>query len=237
MATFQDYLDIAQAVYERAGSGTPSIYSWSVQKWEWATWYGDGFQGGVFERSDEIVVGFSGTHGNLATAPVSQNSGNARIGVNVIPNMAGSAQAMVEWAKDRAFNRPISIVGHSLGGGLAQVVGNWAGVPFISFNGPGMASHLKMAAFNIFKPRQMFRSIVSANTSDSIGICCTVKGDMIGEFGYHVGWEVVLDGGLVASKHSLDAVFTGLGRKGWRDKTPRQVYSVWPAPPAGRGRR
>lgn len=226
MATFDTYVTIAEDVYAREAGGTPEIGGWKTQKWEWATWYGDGFQGGVFTNDTEIVVGFSGTKGGPFTAPISQNSANARIGVNVIPNLAGSAFAMVEWAKSIALGRPISIVGHSLGGGLAQVVGNWSGIPFISFNGPGMKTHLKMSAFNLFKPRQMFRSIVSKNTDDTIGISLYVKNDFVGTFGVPVGWAVELD--RFDDPHSMNSIFSGIHRKGWRMKTPRDVYSIWP---------
>lgn len=234
MATIETYVDIAQACYARAGSAVDAPGEWTVQKWEWATWYGNGYQGGVFETRDEIIVGFSGTKGGLTTAPVSQNSGNVRIGVNVIPNMAGSAFAMVNWAKENAFGRPISICGHSLGGGLAQVVGNWSGLPFISFNGPGMASHLKMSAFNLFKPQQMIRSALSRNTSDTIGICFTVKGDFVGEFGSHVGLEVVVPKRM-DNTHSLDAIISGIGMAKLRT-SPRNFLSTWPAAPTGRER-
>jgi putative lipase involved disintegration of autophagic bodies len=230
MATFDEYVDMANAAYGNEGNTEQPPGGWDTQKREWATWYGDGFQGAIFKNKNEVVVAFSGTKGGLTTAPVSQNSGNARIGVNVIPNMAGGAFAMVNWAKKHNPGKPISICGHSLGGGLAQVVGNWAGLPFVSFNGPGMKSHLKMSAFNIFKPQQMFRSATSKNTDDSIGICFTVKGDWIGEFGYHVGWEVPLppaSNGL--SAHSMMAVFAGICSKQWRHSKPRDVYSIWPA--------
>jgi putative lipase involved disintegration of autophagic bodies len=226
MATFDEYTTIAEQVYARAADGPPDVGSWQTQKWEWATWYGDGFQGGVFTNDREIIVGFSGTKGGLTTAPISQNTANARIGVNVIPNLSGSAFAMVNWAKSIAHGRPVSLVGHSLGGGLAQVVGNWSGCPFISFNGPGMKTHLKMSAFNLFKPRQMFRSIFSADTDDTIGICFYVTNDFVGTFGVPVGYAVDL--GRYDDSHSMISIFSGINRKGWRRKTPREVYSIWP---------
>lgn len=216
--------------------GRPAIFRWETQPWEWATWYGNGFQGGVFANDAEVIVAFSGTKGSLTTAPISQNSGNARIGVNVIPNMAGSAMKMVTWAKENAFGKPVSIVGHSLGGALAQVVGNWSGCPFISFNGPGIVSQLKMSAFNIFKSQQMVRSIASANTSDTIGICFDIRGDWIAGFGYHIGYEVELDApASVASKHSLDALYSALGASR-RQMRPRQILSTWPSATVTRAR-
>ena len=232
MATFDEYVTLAENCYGDKAQGEPDVYAWQTQKWEWATWYGDGFQGGVFVKGKECVVGFSGTKGGPTTAPISQNTANARIGVNVIPNMAGSAFAMVNWAKKNyGATHAISICGHSLGGGLAQVVGNWAGLPFISFNGPGMKTHLKMSAFNIFKPRQLFRSATSKNTDDSIGICLTVDNDFVGNFGSHVGWKVDL--GTYNPSHDMNSIFSLLVRRDWRHKSPREVYSIWPASPAG----
>lgn len=228
MATFDQYVDMANAAYGNATRPIAPPDGWNAQTREWATWYGDGFQGAVFSNGAEVVVAFSGTKGGLTTAPVSQNSANIRIGVNVIPNMAGGAYDMVKWAIRNNPGQPISICGHSLGGGLAQVVGNWTGIPFISFNGPGMKSHLKMSAFNIFKPMQMVRSALSQNTKDSVGLCLTVKGDFCGGYGYHVGFEVVLPSRLGKDTHSMDAIFSGLMAKDWRLKTPQDVYIFWP---------
>jgi putative lipase involved disintegration of autophagic bodies len=237
MATVENYVDIANAVYAKKGGAAVNLEGWTVQKWEWATWYGNGYQGGVFADHNDVIVGFSGTQGDLFSAPVSQNTGNFRIGINVIPNMSGSAFAMVNWARANAHGRQVSMCGHSLGGGLAQVVGNWSGLPFISFNGPGMASHLKMSAFNLFKPQQMVRSATSKNTSDTVGICFTVRGDFVGEFGAHVGHEVVVDARGIENKHSMDAIISGIGMEKLRT-SPQDFLSIWPSPPVvGRARR
>ena len=230
MATMDEYIDLADAAYGNSSDPKQPPHGWSSQTREWATWYGNGFQGGVFvsPKKTEVVVAFSGTKGGLLSAPISQNSGNARIGVNVIPNMAGGAFDMVKWARQHNPTLPISICGHSLGGGLAQVVGNWSGYPFISFNGPGMKSHMKMSAFNIFKPMQMVRSALSKNTDDTIGICFTVKGDTIGELGYHIGYEIELPYSGSTPRHSMYAITSGIFAKGWRHSTPRDIYSIWP---------
>jgi hypothetical protein len=229
VATMDQYVELADACYGSPSDPRPVPPGFTKQKWEWGTWYGDGYQGGIFSTSSEIIVGFSGTKGGLTTAPVSQNSGNVRLGVNVIPNMAGSAFAMVEWAKKNYKAVPISIVGDSLGGALAQVVGNWAGLPFISLNGPGMVTHLKMSAFNIFKPMQMYRSATGKNTSDTVGICFTVKGDLIGEYGYHVGYEIVVPRPSPnMPAHGLWSLGAGISGKGLGKSQPRDILSTWP---------
>jgi putative lipase involved disintegration of autophagic bodies len=228
MATFDEYVDMANASYGNSNDPPMPPGGWDTQVREWATWYGNGFQGAMFYNANEVVVAFSGTKGGLTTAPISQNSANVRIGLNAIPNMCGAAFDMVNWAKSLFPTHRVSICGHSLGGGLAQVVGNWTGCPFISFNGPGMKSHLKMSAFNVFKPQQMVRSLTSKNTDDSIGICLTVKNDFCGGFGWHVGVEVELPNRLGKDTHSMDAIFSGLMARNWRLKTPHDVYDPWP---------
>lgn len=234
MPTFGEYLDIAEECYANKKFGEPHLgRGWKVQKWEWANWYGDGFQGGVFVRNkgyQQVVIGFSGTKGGVTTAPVSQNTANLRIGVNVIPNMAGGALDLVRWAKKHNPGASISIVGHSLGGGLAQVVGNWAGVPFVSLNGPGMKTHLKASAFNVFKPRQMARSIRSETTEQSVGICLTVANDFVGTFGSHVGEYVELGsyGGTRGRPHDIDTIRSLVEDKGWSDKSPSVACAAWP---------
>ncbi|GIX08445.1 hypothetical protein [Elioraea sp.] len=228
MAQLIEYLYLAEIAYASKANGQPTAFGWTTQKWEWATWYGDGFQGGIFvdTAGDEAIVAFAGTKGSLTTAPISQNTANLRIGLHVIPNMAGSAHAMVRWAQENYPLARLSIVGHSLGGGLAQVVGNWTGVPFISFNGPGMAGHLKLSAFNVFKPKQMLRSIRSDATGRSSGICFVVRHDFIGSYGKHVGHLFLLDqnGG---DTHSLQAIRRGLRNHGLLDREPQDISARW----------
>jgi hypothetical protein len=227
LATIAYYLDIAEAVYQR---GPSPLGRWRVQKWETATWYGDGFQGGIFEDDREVIVAFSGTLGNLVTAPISQNSANARIGIFVIPNMAGTAKTLVQWAETNRGNKPVSIVGHSLGGALAQVVGAWSGHPFISFNGPGMAAHLKVSAFNVFKPRQMMRSI-KTQSGNAVGLCINVQGDFVGSYGLgHVGEVMWLEAPVGWETHDLDIIGRSLSSE-QLNAEPWKLSTGWPVLP------
>jgi hypothetical protein len=215
MATVGRYLTLAELAYDR-NDNPYSINGFVVRRREFATVLGDGFQGVVHEGPDEVIVAFSGTMGNLLTAPISQNTANLRIGVNIIPNMAGSAKALVKAAAETA--KPVSIVGHSLGGALAQVVGVWMGIPFISFNGPGMKTHLCMSVINMIKPRQMRRTWKAPSLSQANGICFSVMGDFVGNFGLHVGTfvEVPWDGSR-ERRHDLEAIRSGLGESVTRE--------------------
>jgi hypothetical protein len=134
-----------------------------------ATVLGNSFQGLVHEGDDEAIIAFSGTVGsNLWMPPIWKKRDSLRTRANIIPNMARSAKALVKAAAETA--KPVSIVGHSLGGALAQVIGVWMDIPFISFNGPGMATQLRMSAINLIKSRRDPPSWAQAN-----GICFSVE--------------------------------------------------------------
>ncbi|WP_342241227.1 hypothetical protein [Inquilinus sp. OTU3971] len=228
MATIRDYLDIADAAYQNDPEGhVPN--RWRVRKTEKATWYGNGFQGSVFEGNEEVIVAFSGTKGGPMSAPVSQNSANARIAVLVIPNMAGSAKKLVRWGEQNCGGKPVSIVGHSLGGALAQVVGAWSGRPFVSLNGPGMEAHLKASAFNVFKPRQMARSLRARRKGAPVGLCLNVRGDFVGTYGKgYIGEVRELRPDAGEPTHSIDAIRDALPQDDLA-KQPWMLSASWPA--------
>jgi hypothetical protein len=209
MASISSYLNLAEFAYE-TDDDPSSIADFIVRRREFATALGNGFQGVVHEGAHEVVVAFAGTLGGPFNAPISQTSANFRIGLNIIPNMAGSAKALVKSAA--ALTKPVSIVGHSLGGALAQVVGVWMGVPFISFNGPGMMTHLRMSAFNVFHPRQMRRTLKASPIAVANGICFSVTNDFVGNFGSHVGIFVQVPWvGGTGGRHDLGSLRAGLG--------------------------
>ncbi len=176
-----------------------------------------------------MIVAFSGTKGGPMSAPVSQNSANARIAVLVVPNMAGSAKKLVRWAEQNCGGKPVSIVGHSLGGALAQVVGAWSGRPFVSLNGPGMEAHLKASAFNVFKPRQMARSIRARRKGAPVGLCLNVRGDFVGTYGKgYVGEVRELTPDAREPTHGIDAIRDALPQDDLA-KQPWMLSASWPA--------
>ena len=61
------------------------------------------------------------------------------------------------------------MTGHSLGGGLAQIMGVWEEVPFVTFNAPAM-KNAKAANINIFKPMMMIRTLKAQSADDTAGV-------------------------------------------------------------------
>jgi hypothetical protein len=76
----------------------------------------------------------------------------------------------------------------------------------------------------------MRRLATLRNPGDTIGICFTVKGDFVGEFGCHVGCEVELPPARDAQiAHSMEVIFAGILNRSWLFKKPRDVHCIWPA--------
>jgi hypothetical protein len=224
LATISEYLSLARVAYspyvqdsETEPLGTGILAQWERKDWANARWNRDGgFHGGVFAHpsTSEIVVAFSGTQ--RGSASVTHNLSNVRVMFRGIPNMAGPAYDMVVAAKARYPGREISLVGHSLGGALAQVVGFWSGRPFISFNGPGMKIPLIFSRGNIIQSNQRRRTRAAGDVNAAVGICIRVSGDIIGSFGDPVGISLSLTG-TGTRTHLPEAIESRLGALGTRE--------------------
>ena len=199
MATCLDYAKIACAVYYTKKSQYYDegnmVDNWVLQKWETGTFFGDGFQGGIYQNDKEVVVGFCGTNPKQKGKFLADLSADIRIGVKILPNQSSSARKMVKAAKSIAKGRKVSVCGHSLGGGLSQVAGVWEKVHFCSFNAPPMKASLYLANINIFKPMMMIRSLKSQKIKNTEGVNFQIKGDIISSewVDGHIGTFVQFD--------------------------------------------
>jgi len=236
MATCLDYAKIAYAAYftppnqyyaDPPGHG---VDDWVVQRWDEGGFFGDGFQGGIWQSPSDIVVGFCGTNPNQKGKFASDLMADARIGLKIMPNQASSARKLTEFAKSLANGRRVSVTGHSLGGGLAQVVGVWEEVPFVTFNAPAMAHTLKAAKYNFLKPQVMMRT---RNADlDAPGINFRIRGmsldgtirndpvSMHGVAGGHVGMVVDLNAASSTGSHGKNTCWQAVLSTDWSDIDP-----------------
>jgi len=239
MATCLDYAKIAYAAYY-TGAGQyyedPAghmVDSWVVQKWETGTLFGDGFQGGIWQSEHDVVVGCCGTNPKQKGKFVSDVSADLRIGLRIMPNQASSARKMVKAAKEIAGKkRRVSVTGHSLGGGLAQVMGVWEDVPFVTFNAPAMKHVIKAAHINIFKPQVMLRTIMAKSADDTSGVNFRIRGlgsdgvvrnDVVsihGLAGGHVGMVVDLPSKSSTGAHGKNTCWQAVLATDWSNIDP-----------------
>ena len=230
MANCLDYAKIASAVYN---TGKTQYYEdpaghmvddWTVQKWETGSLLGDGFQGGIWQRGNDVVVGFCGTHlAQKYGKGVNDVLADLKIGLRILPNQCKSARHLVRAAKQIAKGRRVSVTGHSLGGGLAQVVGLWEQVPFATFNAPAMADVIKVAHFNFLNPFMMMRTWRSKRVKDTPGINFRVDGDLVsinGIAGNHVGMVVDLRKETKQNAHKAGNCWQGVLETDWANIDP-----------------
>lgn len=231
MATCLDYAKIAIAAYY---TGANQYYAdppghmvddWRVQKWETGTLFGDGFQGGIWTSDRDVVVGCCGTNPGQKGKFLSDLSADLRIGFRILPNQASSARKMVKMALKMAGGRRVSVTGHSLGGGLAQVAGVWCGIPFATFNAPAMKAVIKAAKYNLAKPMMMFRTRKARSPDASSGINFRIEGDLVsshmkGLAGDHVGVCVDLPNATGGGAHGKGNCWQAVLKTDWAHIDP-----------------
>ncbi len=93
----------------------------------------DGFEAVSFQRGDEIVISYAGTYSKdyegdfLADAGLALGLGSAQL------NQAADYYLQIKAANPNP-NTKITLTGHSLGGGLAALIGVFFGVEAVTFD-------------------------------------------------------------------------------------------------------
>jgi len=163
-----------------------------------------GLQARVFLRDKpqkEAVIAFKGTVPTM----VSDLVADLRIVLEGVPTQAHVAIKLVREWKGALTGYRVTSVGHSLGGGIAQIVGMSQGVKFVTFNAPGMWTNAVGIAG--------FRAMVDTTKR---GINYIKWGDAVGNFGKHVGDTVRVR----STGHSIVGFVDFLKTYADRDKDP-----------------
>jgi hypothetical protein len=242
MATCLDYAKIAYAAYFTRKTqyyDTPPghmVDDWAVRQWEEGTLFGNGFQGGIWQSKEDVVVGCCGTNPAQAGKFVQDLLADLKIALKILPGQSCGVLRMVQAAQEMAGHRRVSVTGHSLGGGLAQVAGVLCGVPFVTFNAPAMRSAIDVARLGISKLTQclpggsVVRTLVGAvacgRQNTFPGLNFRIKGDAVsshfcGLAGDHVGVCVDLKKGLPRNcAHGKDNCWQAVLETDWSDIDP-----------------
>jgi hypothetical protein len=183
MVTLMEYAKIADKVYEPSSCQEPAIagftcpHGYAVDDqsvFAGGSFWTSGLQARLFTRrnGDDAVIAFKGTKPSM----VSDLTADLRIIGYGMPRQAVDALKLVSEWKGRLAGRRVSLVGHSLGGAIAQVVGAITDVRFVTFNAPGMWSNaVGVCSF----PKLL-------NTT-KLGMNYIKWGDVVGNFGKHIG--------------------------------------------------
>ena len=231
MATCLDYAKIAMASYYTAKTqyymSPPGnmVDDWTVPHWETGTLFGNGYQGGIWASDTDAVVGCCGTNTKKKGKMFQDLIADLKVGLRLIPSQAKAAIKMVKVAQGLAAGRRVSVCGHSLGGGLAQVCGVKCGVPFVTFNAPAMkailvASETGLGNLPVYGAVVATRLANAGFANDYPGVNFRIDGDPVsthlsGLAGTHVGMVVDLTKYLNKGSHGKDQCWQAILETDW----------------------
>lgn len=210
MPTVRELGLMANAVYDAA----PVVPGWACIARRAASRL-NGFQAATFVSSGITVLAFRGTSQTMDVAA------DLKLGVGMNSTYFADAE---DYAFAYQHLPNVYVCGHSLGGAIAQVVGNRRQMKFVTFNAPGVAvvasrnildasatmSAVRVAGMTLsaFRhPIQAARDMRAAfNTAHGLNVC--LQNDVVSRIGLHYG-EVIRIPGTSANpltEHSMNTV-------------------------------
>lgn len=226
MPTLLEYARIADKVYEPSTSASPGIDGYTCPPGKavddapfhrGGSAFTSGFQGRLFveEGGNNVVVAYKGTVPSMAA----DLTADLAIVMSAVPRQAQVALRNTQRWIAGYRTRRITIVGHSLGGGLAQIVGITLGLRFVTFNAPGMLDNLHGVAPGI--PAGRFLRLLGLGYRNA-GVNYRRSWDVVGNFGAHIGRRVEVPGGNTGlfSGHGITGFVEVLQTYGDRNKDP-----------------
>ncbi len=190
------------------------------------------FQGAAFTARDEVIVAFKGT--NSAGDAVA----DAKLTVGMNTHQYAQAAAFLDTVP--VSGKKVSVCGHSLGGAIAQIIGNRHRLPFITFNAPGVgliSRNLGEVGLTLFGTAAIRTVGTMASAirhphqalQDAGSVFHRVQGvnirlgkDVVGCVGVHYGpvIEIPYSGGTfdVGTKHKMTTMLTELETSPYRNR-------------------
>ncbi|MFN8177621.1 MAG: hypothetical protein U0167_06830 [bacterium] len=230
MATVMTYAKMSDAVYD----DDPQVPGWSRLGFKKSgSGVTDAFQGAAFRSGADVVFAFKGTsQGRDVVADV-------KLGVGMNTYQYSSAMDFVG-STTIPPNSQVSVCGHSLGGAIAQIVGNRLRLPFITFNAPGVglvSRNVGEVAATIGLGTIALRTLGTVASAamhpiqaaqDAAALGYRVRGanfrlgqDVVGSIGVHYGKVIVItySGGAmdVLTKHKMTSMIAALQSSKYRD--------------------
>jgi hypothetical protein len=226
MASFYEMAQLSQAVYDSPPS---SVEGWTLRKFQQAgSGYLHGLQAAAFTKAGETVVAFRGTHTKVDVG--------ADLQLGTGWNTAHFAAAE-EFTSEFAGAADLTLTGHSLGGAIAQIVGNRQSKPFATYNAPGVAVIASrnilsgaalmntiraggMMASAVVQPRQAYRDVRAAfHWCRGVNVC--LSGDVVSQIGLHYGKVARINGHGInpLNQHYISTVIEVLDKSSLRNLT------------------
>ena len=175
-----------------------------------------GFCAATYTKGGETVVAFRGTTGNAGDV-----AADLKLGTGMNTSHFGQAEDYID---GMIATGDLTLTGHSLGGAMAQVVGNRRNVKFATFNAPGVAVLASrniasstpamfavraagMLVSTVLHPIQAAEDVAATFTTVT-GVNIRLNNDAVSAIGVHYGTVVSIPGTGFSplSQHSIDTV-------------------------------
>ena len=169
--------------------------------------HSSGFQGAIYECGDEWIVAYRGTE----IDSWEDIKADLNIGVGNVPGQFVPAMELFEKAQQVKSLSKIIVTGHSLGGGLAQLVSANKVALGVAFNAPGMSGMAKKLAGKGY-------SFHSANVLNVV-----LAWDPVSSIGTRVGKKLRLSNNDVFGGHSIDTVIKSIKSSGLGGRDPAEL--------------
>ena len=199
----------------------------------------------MYTRGERKIVSFRGTRPEQVQALESGQVGSdliadLKLGLGINTSYFSEGEVFVA---RHAQSSHVALVGHSLGGAVAQTVGNRLRLPFVTFNAPGVAVFASrnigsanpgmaslravgnvISAFS--KPGQALRDMTSAFYSVT-GLNIRLSGDVISQIGVHYGRvETLQSAHGAAESHGMETVLSELRRRSTQNRHFPENWTV-----------
>jgi hypothetical protein len=225
--TTLDYAEMANRVYN-IDSSNPDSYvvpgfetRLFKEGMSWGLTNAD-FKGCVYVNSalHHFVIAFQGTEPSKGGDLIA----DVQILIGMLPQYTSAAMRLFDRAGSVFPDHSISLVGHSLGGGMAQIIGHWTESPFVTFNAPGMWGDIQKAKIAFWFPNDWIRSIKGTFKGSLLSKQMASTGrnfrnvlDPVSAYGCHYGPVTRFWGSGV---HSMNDVLERIRKSRWATVNP-----------------
>lgn len=205
---------------EHVGFRSDTAYALSaLGDWTRQYWTADahtGFVGAIFHRGDDVVVSCRGT----VSKRKDLFGSDAKIVLGLpLTNKTEKAYNLLALARQIYPDKTYTMVGHSLGGALVQLVAGVHGCHGVTFNAPGMAEQLEGCAAHGKAGERV------VNFRSDLDPVSKVGGAHVGRV-YGLAAYAAHKPGLIGSllqrvnSHSMDVLVKWIGKQSWKDLSP-----------------
>ena len=226
MITTKEFARMANAVYQldTNGQNIPGFEAKTFNEEKRWGWTRTDFKGCVYikDSTKEYVVAFQGT----VPAKLGDVASDLQIVLGVLPQYCSAALRLFDVARTRLGGYTPYFVGHSLGGAVAQVIGHWMHIPFVTFNAPGMWAFIQTAKILDWTPDGLYswmgglKGTAFDKQRASTGRNFRNVLDPVSAYGSHYGPVTRF---WCGDFHSMDALEETVKRSPWADKDPLAI--------------